>query len=57
MASKAILFVGIPDDVKKEFYDVIREVLGYDRANLRNATEEAIKDWILKKRLEKQQVK
>jgi len=57
VASKAILFVGIPDDVKKEFYDVIREVLGYDRANLRNATEEAIKDWIIKKRLEKQQVK
>jgi len=52
---KAILFVGLPKDVKNEFYDVIREYLGYDRANLRKATEEAVKDWISKKRAEKEQ--
>ena len=54
MVSKAVLFVGIPDDLKKEFYDVIREVWGYDRTNLRKATAEAITDWINKKRLEKE---
>jgi len=54
---KAILFVGLPKDIKNEFYDVIREYMGYDRANLRKATEEAVKDWINKKRLEKHQVK
>jgi len=52
---KAILFVGLPKDVKNEFYDVIREYMGYDRANLRKATEEAVKDWISKKRAEKEQ--
>ena len=55
MDDKAILFVGLPKDVKNEFYDVIREYLGYDRANLRKATEEAVKDWISKKRAEKEQ--
>ena len=55
MADKAILFVGLPKDVKNEFYDVIREYMGYDRANLRKATEEAVKDWISKKRAEKEQ--
>lgn len=54
MDDKAILFVGIPKEVKNEFYDVIREYLGYDRANLRKATEEAVKDWISKKRQELQ---
>ena len=56
MDDKAILFVGLPKDVKNEFYDVIREYMGYDRANLRKATEEAVKDWISKKRQEKQQL-
>ena len=55
MDDKAILFVGLPKDVKNEFYDVIREYMGYDRANLRKATEEAVKDWISKKRAEKEQ--
>ena len=55
MDDKAILFVGLPKDVKNEFYDVIREYMGYDRANLRKATEEAVRDWIRKKRQEKQQ--
>ena len=55
MDDKAILFVGLPKDVKNEFYDVIREYMGYDRANLRKATEEAVKDWITKKRAEKEQ--
>lgn len=56
MDDKAILFVGLPKGVKNEFYDVIREYMGYDRANLRKATEEAVKDWISKKRQEKQQL-
>ena len=55
MDDKAILFVGLPKDVKNEFYDVIREYMGYDRANLRKATEEAVKDWISKKRAETDQ--
>ena len=55
MDDKAILFVGLPKDIKNEFYDVIREYMGYDRANLRKATEEAILDWIRKKRQEKEQ--
>lgn len=53
MKDKAILFVGLPKNVKNDFYDVIREFMGYDRANLRKATEEAILDWITKKRQEK----
>jgi hypothetical protein len=47
---KDILFVGIDPDLNKDFRDVIGKVKGCNRGSLREATEEAIHDWIRKNR-------
>lgn len=50
MAEKAVLFIGIDPDLNKDFRDVIGKIKGCNRGSLREAVEEAIRDWIRKNR-------
>jgi len=48
VVERAILFIGINPDLNKDFRDVIGKVKGCNRGSLREAVEEALKDWIRK---------
>lgn len=57
MGKKSTFHVIVSEEVKEEFYKTVGAIYGVGKGRLSQALEEALKDWIEKKKREKERDK